>query len=85
MLPEAVEEIAMKSTDVSVPIDPLHDVLLEDGIFSDTTADQLSQAFVHAAESPHLSVFFHGGLISEADGLKTASQLIDDYTNIGHT
>ncbi|NPT59885.1 hypothetical protein GNZ13_36375 [Paraburkholderia sp. 5N] len=70
----------------SLPIDPLHDIDLKDGKFNGTTALDLSNAFDNfnkSALSGHLCVFFHGGLISEADGLSIANKLIQGYTDSG--
>ena len=70
-------------------IDKLHYIDLEDGKFTDhttTTAEDLTNAFNNFDHSPqrsHLCVFFHGGLTSRADALKTADCLIDGYTKAG--
>jgi hypothetical protein len=68
-----------------IPLDPDHDVDLKGGKFEGTSGAQLTQAFAKfaASGSDHVCVFFHGGLVSRADGLKTASQLIGPYTNSG--
>lgn len=76
----------MNAKGTSTPIDPLHDVDLKDGKFSGTTARDLQLAFDNfKANGPagHVCVFFHGGLVSEADGLKTAAKLIKGYTDSG--
>ena len=69
------------------PLDPLHDIVLLDGRFSGaTTAGDLAKAFDNFREqgpSGHLCVFFHGGLVSQADGLNTAASLIKGYTDSG--
>ncbi len=67
-------------------IDKLHYIDLEDGKFTDhttTTAEDLRDAFTNFGEREHLCVFFHGGLTSRADALKTAGCLIDGYTKAG--
>ena len=76
----------MQIASAPLPIDPLHDVDLEYGRFNWTTALDLSKAFdnfKNHTPSGHLCVFFHGGLISEADGLSTANKLIKGYTDTG--
>jgi hypothetical protein len=77
----------MHAPTAPAPIDPLHDIDLKDGKFSGvTTAQDLSKAFDNFERhcpSRHLCVFFHGGLVPRADGLKTASQLIGDYGRSG--
>jgi hypothetical protein len=70
-------------------VDKLHYIDLEDGKFTDhttTTAKDLTDAFNNFDHSPQrdqLCVFFHGGLRSRADALKTAGWLIDGYTKAG--
>src|SRR6516162_10640276 len=68
-------------------IDKLHYIDLKDGKFTDDTKPQdLADAFDNFAHSPqrdHLCVFFHGGLASHDDALKTAGCLIDGYTKAG--
>jgi hypothetical protein len=69
----------MQKASALLPIDPLHDIDLQYGKFNRTTALDLSKAFDNFKEnapSEHLCVFFHGGLVSEADGLSTAGRLI---------
>ncbi|CAN7373495.1 hypothetical protein [Paraburkholderia hospita] len=66
------------------PIDPFHDVDLKEGKFNKTTAADVRNAFrnfKNHGPSRHLCVFFHGGLVSEADGLNVANQLIANYTS----
>jgi hypothetical protein len=74
-----------KNTAAAIPLDPDHDVDLKGGKFQGTNAAQLAQAFAKfaASGSHHACVFFHGGLVSRADGLTTASQLIGPYTQAG--
>jgi hypothetical protein len=70
----------------AILIDPLHDIDLKEGKFEKTTAADIRRAFANLKEhgpSRHLCVFFHGGLVSEADGLKTADQLLRNYTSSG--
>lgn len=73
-----------KVTQASGP-DPNHDIDLKGGKFDQTNAGQLHQAFANflGSGSTHLCVFFHGGLVSRADGLKAAADLIQGYTNAG--
>jgi hypothetical protein len=78
----------MPPTVASDVIDELHYIDLEDGKFTDhttTTAKDLTDAFnnFERLQSEHLCVFFHGGLTSRADALKTAGFLIDGYTKAG--
>jgi hypothetical protein len=58
---------------------------LEEGYFSQTKAQDLIDAFDNFRHSKrnHICVFFHGGLVSRADGLDTAHRLIIDYTKAG--
>jgi hypothetical protein len=67
------------------PLDPDHEVDLKGGKFEKTSSTQLAQAFATfaASGSHHLCVFFHGGLVSRSDGLRTANRLITPYTNSG--
>ncbi len=79
----------MHTRSAPVQIDPLHDIVLNEGKFSGsagTTAGDLNDAFVNfdkSNQSGHLCVFFHGGLVSEAEGLNTASRLIENYAANG--
>ena len=63
--------------------DPLHDIDLEDGYFSQTSPQDLTDAFNNFKKSKlkHICVFFHGGLVSRPEGLDTAHFLISGYTN----
>jgi hypothetical protein len=65
--------------------DPLHDIDLKHGTFDKTSPDGLEQAFAKLLDlkSTDLCVFFHGGLVSRADALKTAGDLIQGYTQSG--
>ena len=70
----------------AISIDSLHDIDLKEGKFEKTTAADIRRAFANLKEhgpSQHLCVFFHGGLVSEADGLKTADELLRNYTSSG--
>lgn len=69
----------------AIALDPDHDIDLKGGKFEGTDARQLTQAFAKFASSGsrHICVFFHGGLASRADALKTASELIEPYTRSG--
>src|SRR5882724_8638411 len=67
-------------------LDPLHDIDLFNGIFRDTSRQQLAAAFVNFSTTPpadHLCIFFHGGLVSSTDALATARQLVTGYTASG--
>ncbi len=66
-------------------LDPYHDIDLSGGKFSQTSPGQLAQAFQRFVDSgsSHLCVFFHGGLVSRADGLDSAEKLIKGYTDAG--
>jgi hypothetical protein len=66
-------------------LDPNHDIDLSGGKFCQTNATELSQAFAKFVDSgsTHLCVFFHGGLVSRAQGLKSAASLIKGYTEAG--
>ncbi len=66
----------------SLPPDPDHDVDFADGQLSQKGAEELHAAFARLQspkESDHVCVFFHGGLVSEADGLKSAHRLFPGY------
>jgi hypothetical protein len=60
--------------------DPLHDIDLVDGKL--TKRNNLKRAFDNfkTTKSVHLCVFFHGGLVSRAEGLKSAADLIQGYS-----
>ena len=78
----------MPSTAWPTPPDKLHDIDLEEGYFSQTKAQDLIDAFDNFRHSKppqrnHICVFFHGGLVSRAEGLDTAHRLIIDYTKAG--
>jgi hypothetical protein len=67
-------------------VDKLHYTDLEYGKFSRTTAQDLTNAFINFDKSnqrEHLCGFFHGGLTSRDEALKTAGCLIDGYTKAG--
>lgn len=66
-------------------LDPNHDIDLKGGKFDQTSAGQLHQAFANflRSGSTRLCVFFHGGLVSRADGMKAAADLIKGYTDAG--
>jgi hypothetical protein len=69
----------------SITPDPLHDVVLDEGVISAPGAHDLREAF-HLLEShgaTHLCVFFHGGLVAEEAGLKTAHDLMETFTDGG--
>jgi hypothetical protein len=65
--------------------DPLHYIDLKHGTFDKTSPDDLDKAFDNLLESKSsdLCVFFHGGLVSRADALKTAGDLMQGYTQSG--
>jgi hypothetical protein len=64
--------------------DPRHDILLQEGMFHGTTAEDLTAAFQDLEQhSSHLCVFFHGGLVDENSGLTSAHHLADGYTGTG--
>ncbi len=58
---------------------------LRKGKFEKTSADDLAQAFVEFEKSKknHLCVFFHGGLVSRAEGQAQAAELMPGYANAG--
>jgi len=64
---------------------PDHDIDLSGGQFHDTNPEQLTQAFAQFLQSgtSHLCVFFHGGLVGQQDGLKTAHALMKSFTDAG--
>jgi hypothetical protein len=66
-------------------MDPLHYIDLKEGTFDQTSPGDLDKAFAKLLESgsPDLCVFFHGGLVSRGDALKTAGKLIQGYTQNG--
>jgi hypothetical protein len=70
---------------VAVSLDPDHDVDLKGGRFDKTSAADLSTAFTKfaASNSNNLCIFFHGGLVSRDDAIKTAEALINGYTDAG--
>jgi hypothetical protein len=75
----------MPSTASPTP-DKLHDIDLKDGHFCQTSAQDLTDAFnnfQHSKRNNHICVFFHGGLVSRAEGLDAAHFLINGYTNAG--
>jgi hypothetical protein len=80
-MPKKLDESAVSD----IPLDPDHDIDLKGGKFQGTNPAQLAQAFKQFASSGshHLCVFFHGGLVSRADALSTASKLIQGYTQSG--
>jgi hypothetical protein len=64
--------------------DPLHDILLEEGIFHGTTDKDLAAAFQNLGQNfNHLCVFFHGGLVDESSGLDSAHRLAGNYGQAG--
>jgi hypothetical protein len=65
--------------------DPLHDILLEEGMFHGTTDNDLAAAFqnLEQQQSNHLCVFFHGGLVDEGSGLGSAHRLARGYGQAG--
>jgi hypothetical protein len=65
--------------------DPDHDIVLDKGVLSDAGAHDLRQAFglVETQGATHLCVFFHGGLVSQEAGLKTAHQLVQTFEGGG--
>ncbi len=74
----------MPSTAWPTP-DKLHDIDLERGYFSRTSAQDLTNAFKNFERENinHICVFFHGGLVSRSEGLDAAHFLINGYTNAG--
>lgn len=66
-----------------VTLDPRHFVDLVDGRFAATTAADLAALFENARTSDHLVVHFHGGLVSRADALSSATDLVQTYTDAG--
>jgi hypothetical protein len=78
----------MPSTASPTP-DKLHDIDLERGYFSRTSAQDLTNAFKNFERENeqnhinHICVFFHGGLVTRSEGLDTAHFLINGYTNAG--
>jgi hypothetical protein len=75
----------MPSTASPTP-DKLHDIVLKRGYFSRrTSAQDLTNAFKNfeRENNNHICVFFHGGLVSESEGLNTAHFLLNGYTNAG--
>lgn len=65
--------------------DPLHYIDLKHGTFDKTSPNDLDKAFDNlvGSKSSDLCVFFHGGLVSRTDALKTAGDLIQGYTQSG--
>jgi hypothetical protein len=66
--------------------DPHHDVDFAEGRLSQKGAEQLRDAFARLLQpnrTEHVCVFFHGGLVSESDGLKAAHSLFPDYSATG--
>jgi hypothetical protein len=57
--------------------DPNHDIVLDEGVLSEPGATNLRQAFnlVETQGATHLCIFFHGGLVPQNAGLKTAHEL----------
>ncbi|GLQ98660.1 hypothetical protein GCM10007863_30800 [Dyella mobilis] len=77
--------MAKKNTREASPPDCLHRIDLEGGTFKETTPKDLKHAFANLMEtgSVHLCVFFHGGLVDRAQGLKTATTLMQPYADSG--
>lgn len=65
------------------PPDKLHYIDLKHGRFDKTSSEDLGQAFASISKSTHLCLFFHGGLVSRAEALKTAGDLIPGYSKNG--
>jgi hypothetical protein len=68
-----------------IPLDPDHDIDLNGGMFSQTSPTQLRAAFdkFYSTGSNHLCVFFHGGLVSRQEGVQTALDLTQPFSNAG--
>jgi hypothetical protein len=64
-------------------VDKRHYIDLKYGRFDQTSPDDLAQAFVGISKSTHLCIFFHGGLVSRAEALKTAGDLMPEYSKNG--
>ena len=62
--------------------DKLHDLDLEEGLFSQTNEADLRRAFANfaaQASHDHICVFFHGGLVTRQTGLENARCLEPGY------
>ena len=70
-----------ESRTAPAPPDAFHMIKLEDGKFHGTSPQQLVDAFnrIDADDLPDLCIFFHGGLVSESAGLKSAAKLLEAY------
>jgi GH24 family phage-related lysozyme (muramidase) len=73
------------------PITPLHYCTSAKGMFDatepfGTTPDDMTRAvraYASVAEAQPLAIFFHGGLVSKADGIDTAQKLLASYSSGG--
>jgi hypothetical protein len=78
---------AKNAGNVIAPIqpDPNHDIVLDQGVLSGPGANDLRQAFrrVESQGATQLCIFFHGGLVPQDDGLKTAHELVKTFEDGG--
>ena len=68
-----------------IPPNPNYDIVLNEGVLSPPGINDLREAFrlLEAQGASHLCIFFHGGLVPEDAGLKTAHDLLKTFDDGG--